>query len=83
MKSDSTNTVLNFVLAVLVLAGVVFALQTIFRTRELRSISLQATMARNGLVQEQALFNDCMEYSKAHPAINAILKSVESKPAKH
>ena len=74
---------MNLVLAVLVLAGVLFALQTIFRTRELRSISLQVNMARNGLVQEQAFFNECVEYSKTHPSITPILQSVESKSAKH
>jgi hypothetical protein len=83
MKSGTTNTVLTLALAVLVLAGVLFALQTIFRTRELRSISTQANLANSGLVREQAFFNDCLIYSKTHPAINSILESVESKPAKH
>lgn len=83
MKSGTTNAVLTLMLAVLVLAGVLFALQTIFRTRELRSISMQANVANSGLVREQAFFNDCLIYSKTHPAINSILESVESKPATH
>ncbi len=83
MKSGATNSFLTFILALLVLAGVLFALQTIFRTRELRSISSQANLANSGLVREQAFFNDCLIYSKTHPAINSILESVEAKPAKH
>ena len=83
MKCNTTNTVLTLILAVLVLGGVLFALQTIFRTRELRSISLQATMANSTLMQEQALFNDCLEYSKTHPAITPILESVQSRAARH
>jgi hypothetical protein len=83
MKCNTTNTVLTLILAVLVLGGVLFALQTIFRTRELRSISLQANMANSTLMQEQALFNDCLEYSKTHPAITPILESVQSRAARH
>jgi len=83
MKCETTNTVLTLILAVLVLGGVLFALQTIFRTRELRSISLQANMANSTLMQEQALFNDCLEYSKTHPAITPILESVQSRAARH
>ena len=33
MKNDNITTALNLVLAVLAILGVVFALQTIFRTR--------------------------------------------------
>jgi hypothetical protein len=83
MKSETTNTVLTLVLAVLVLAGVVFALQTIFRAREFRTISIQANIANNTLLQEQALFNDCQEYSKTHPAMTPILESVQARNAKH
>jgi hypothetical protein len=83
MKCETTNTVLTLILAVLVLGGVLFALQTIFRTRELRSISLQANMANSTLMQEQALFNDCLEYSKTHPAITPILESVQPRAARH
>jgi len=83
MKCETTNTVLTLILAVLVLGGVLFALQTIFRTRELRTISLQANMANSTLMQEQALFNDCLEYSKTHPAITPILESVQSRAARH
>jgi hypothetical protein len=83
MKSETTNTVLTLVLAVLVLAGVLFALRTIVLTKEFRTISIQANMANNTLLQEQALFNDCQEYSKTHPAMTPILESVQTRNAKH
>jgi hypothetical protein len=83
MKCETTNTVLTLALAVLVLGGVLFALQTIFRTREFRTISIQANLANNTLLQEQSLFNDCVEYSKTHPAMTPILESIQARAAKH
>ncbi len=81
MKCDTTNTVLTLVLAVLVLAGVLFALQTILRTRAFGSMNVQLNFARNSLIQEQSLFNDCLEYGKTHPDINRVLQPFEAKPA--
>ena len=80
MKSDMTNTILTLVLAVLVLAGVLLTLQTILRTREFGSMSAQVNFARNSLLQEQALFNDCLQYSKTHPDMNRVLQPFEAKP---
>ena len=74
MKYETTNTVLTFILGVLVLLGVIFALKTINQTRELRSLANQAMAVNTGLIREQAFFNDCLEYSKAHPDIQPILK---------
>lgn len=81
MKCDTTNTVLTLVLAVLVLASVLLTLQTMLRTREFGSMNAQLNFARNSLIQEQALFNDCQEYGKTHPDINRVLQPFESKPA--
>ena len=82
MKSETTNTVLTFILGALVFLGVVFALKTINRTHELRSLTFQATTANMELIREQAFFNDCLEYSKTHPDINRILQPV-TKSAVH
>lgn len=76
MKSGTTNTVLTLVLAVLLLGDVLFALQTILRTREFRSMTARVNFARTSLIQEQALFTECQEYGKTHPAIKPILESV-------
>jgi hypothetical protein len=80
MKCETTNTVLNFVLGALVLLGVLFALQTVFRTRELRSLQM-AIPEKNYMMTVQALANDALEYGKTHPDINRILQPVQSKPA--
>ena len=70
MKNDTTTTLLNFVLAVLVILGVVFALMTMSRTRELRQLSLAAAAANNNIMRANALLNDVANY-------NATAKSPE------
>jgi len=83
MKCETTDTVLKFVLAVLVILAVVFALQTIFRTRELRSLTQQATMDQNNLMRMQTLYNDALAYSQKNPSpdLTHILQAVQAKPA--
>lgn len=83
MKSETTNTILKFVLGVLVILAVVFALQTIFRTRELRSLTGQATMANNNLLRIQSLYNDALAYSQKNPSpeLTRILQAASAKPA--
>jgi hypothetical protein len=49
MKCETTNTILTWVLAVLVLAGVLFALKTIFRARELRMVQGQAVACQTNM----------------------------------
>jgi hypothetical protein len=85
MKSDTTDTILKYVLAVLVILAVVFALQTVFRTRELRSLSGQAAMARENMLRVQALYNDALAYSQKNPSpeLTRILQTVQTKPATH
>ena len=83
MKSDTITTVLNLVLAVFVVLGVAFALLTIFRVREFRTVQLQASFANNALMRVQALANDAAAYnqSKQDPNITRLLQSIQAKPA--
>jgi hypothetical protein len=83
MKNDTTTTVLNFVLAALVILGVVFALLAMNRTRELRQMSLNATIANNALMRAQGLANDVATYnvSAKSPELTRILQSIQPKPA--
>jgi hypothetical protein len=85
MKNDTTTTVLNFVLAALVILGVVFALLTMNRTRELRQLSLNATTANSALMRAQALANDATAFnaSAKNPDLTRILQSIQPKPAAH
>jgi hypothetical protein len=63
---------LTFALGVFAVAGVIFALQTIFLIRELRQLTAQATVANNTLLQiqgpAQALFNDVTAFNKNNPS---------------
>jgi hypothetical protein len=82
MKSDMTNTILTFALGVLVVAGVIFALQTIFLTREFRSLSVQATVANASLMQVQSLYNDAVAYNQknSYPELTKMLQATQAKP---
>ena len=83
MKNDNITTALNLVLAVLAILGVIFALQTIFRTRELRSLQMQATQANGYRMAVESLANDAVAYSKKNPNsdILRILQPAQAKPA--
>jgi hypothetical protein len=83
MKCEMTNTVLKFALAALVVLAVVFALQTIFRTRELRSLIQQENMDKNNLMLMQSVYNDTLAYTQKNPSpdLTHILQAVQAKPA--
>ena len=85
MKTDTTTTVLNFVLALMVLLGVVFALLTMSRTRELRVLTTNANFANSSLMRAQSLANDVAAYnaSAKSPELTRILQAVQPKPAAH
>lgn len=63
MKNDTTTTLLNFVLAILVILGVVFALTTISRTRDLRQLQSRAQILQINSLRLQALANDAAIYN--------------------
>lgn len=83
MKCDTTNTILTFVLGFLAVLGVIFALQTIFLTRQFRSLQIQAMQSQNGLMRIQALVNDTEAYSQKSPTpeLTRILQIPKGKPA--
>lgn len=83
MKNDNITTALNLVLAVLVILGVIFALRTIFLTRELRSLQIQATQANAYRMAVESLANDALAYSQKNPNSDLlrILQPAQAKPA--
>ena len=85
MKSDGTTTLLNFVLWMLVILGVVFAIWGITRQRELRQLTTSATIANARLLQAQSLLNDATVFnaSAKNPDLTRILQSIQPKPAAH
>ncbi|MEI6194267.1 MAG: hypothetical protein WCS42_08045 [Verrucomicrobiota bacterium] len=83
MKCETTNTILTFVLGLLAIAGVIFALQTIFLTREFRALTVQATIANNSLMQVQALAQDVAAYNQKSPSpeLTKLLSVAQATPA--
>lgn len=79
MKCDTTNTVLTWVLGALVLLGALFALQTIFRMREFRTLQAQAITCQSSMGRLNSLFNESIQYGKTHPDINRVLQPFEAK----
>ena len=83
MKNDNITTALNLVLAVLAILGVVFALQTIFRVRALRTLQVQATQANAYRMAVESIAQDAIAYSQKNPnpEIQRILAPALTKPA--
>lgn len=81
MKCETTNTVLTWVLGALVLLGALFAMQTIFRMREFRTLQAQAVACQSSLNRLNLLLNEGLQYGKTHPDINRVLQPFEAKSA--
>lgn len=87
MKNDSTTTVLNIVLAALIVLGVLFALLGISRARELRHLQplaqVQVQQFQQAMAKAQALLNDAMAYNATakNPEMTQIIQSVQNQPA--
>jgi hypothetical protein len=86
MKCETTNTILTFVLGVLILLDVLFALRTINSTREFRSLEIQASQAQAALLQVQqveSIGNDAMAYNQKNPSpeLTRILQTAQVKSA--
>jgi hypothetical protein len=84
MKNDNLTTALNLILAVLAILGVIFALQSIFRTRTLRALQIQATQANAYRMAVEAIAQDAIAYSQKYPnaEIQRILQPAQPAPAK-
>ena len=82
MKADTTTTVLNFILAALVILGVVFALLAMNRTREFRQLNVNAAFANNALLRAQGLANDTAAFNASvkSPELARILQTIQPKP---
>jgi hypothetical protein len=85
MKCDSTNCILTFVLGVLLVISVLFALRTISHTHELRSLTIQASQVQTSILQMQSLINDVAVYNQRTPSpeLTKLLQSIQAKPTAH
>ena len=76
MKSNALTTILTGVLAFSVLLSVIFCLQFIFLTRDIRSINAQVNGINTYRASLGALYDDCVAYSERNQAIIPVLESV-------
>ena len=87
MKNDTTSTILNFVLAVLVILGVVFAWFSIKRQHDLRAMqqNLQGrmVMVQNNTLRAQQLAADALAFNGKSPTaeLTRILQAVQTPAA--
>ena len=68
--------ILQGALALSLVLSAYFCYLQLKMTRDARSLSMQLNMVNAERAGFQALFNDCLEYSKKNPAIDPLLKSV-------
>ena len=80
MKSDMTNSILTFILGVLAVLGVIFALRTMFLTRDFRTMQQQAVQCQTILMRVQALANETAAYNQKTPSpeLLRILQSAQA-----
>jgi hypothetical protein len=76
MKNNLFTTVLTWLLATSVVLSIVFCLQYVFRTREMRRIQGEVSMYQQRHQFLNVLINDVVEYSKRDPGIDPVLESV-------
>ncbi|HTY89101.1 MAG TPA: hypothetical protein VMB80_16765 [Candidatus Acidoferrum sp.] len=83
MKNDNLTTVLNLVLAVMAILGVIFAFRTIFITRTLRTLQIQAAQANAYTMGVESLAQDAYAYYQKNPnaELQRILPPIQTKPA--
>jgi hypothetical protein len=82
MKSDPMVTVMNFVLGVLIILSLLFTYLTLSRTRELRSLTLTATVDNNNLIRANSLLTDVINYNAQakSPELARIVQSIQQQP---
>ena len=80
MKTNGTTTIINWALAVAVVALAIFAVQYFFKTREVRNLQSKIVEYQNKQQFLNNLIAECVEYSKRNAAIDPILEANNIKP---
>lgn len=68
MKCETTNLILTAALGVLVVLGVIFALQTINRSRELNTLQIESMAINQNYLKLQSLANEVSAYNQKYPS---------------
>lgn len=76
MKSKPIIMILQGALALSLVLSVVFCLQSIFLSRDLRTLNYQMASIQGYRNRVQAIVNDCALYSQQNPAIRPYLEAV-------
>ncbi|HEV2330398.1 MAG TPA: hypothetical protein VGY56_16575 [Verrucomicrobiae bacterium] len=81
MKSETLNGILTFILGILVVAGVVLALNVAFVTHSSRALQQAALLSKVNLARVQGVFTDTKAYYEKNPTpeLARILQSVQTK----
>ena len=84
MKSETLNGVLTFVLGVLVVFGVYFALRVTFVMHDTRMLQSQAVFANTRIIEAKALIADTQAYNQKNPSVELqrILQSLQPATSK-
>jgi hypothetical protein len=82
MRNDATTTILNFVLATTIIAGVVCGYLSIKRTRDQRNLAPVAMQLNSKMMMVQSLVTDVNSYNQQakSPEIAKMLQTLLSKP---
>ena len=83
MKNDITTTFLNFVLAVLVVLCVVFAILYLQRTQKVRQLQSRFQMVQINIANAESLGRDAALYNQTarNPELAQILQRAMGSPA--
>ncbi|MGH7943355.1 MAG: hypothetical protein ACREFR_20030 [Limisphaerales bacterium] len=81
MKNETLNGVLTFILGVLVVLGVIFALRVVNVSHEMRQLETAAAIDNNKLNLAQAVLNETVAYNNKfkNPQLTSILNAVKVK----
>lgn len=82
MNRNTNNSILTGVLAVCLLASVIFCLQFVFQTRELRKLSADVNSLNMARSRIQMISSACMEYAKTNSTLDSVLEGVGLNPKK-
>jgi hypothetical protein len=82
MRNDTLNGILTFVLGVLVVLGVIFALRVVNIMHETRVLGSAAVQANGNMARAQGLLNEAVAYNKKYPnpQLTSILESLQTRP---
>ncbi len=75
MRSNPLTTALTWILGTSVILSVIFSIQFLFRTRELRTLQGQLGQIQATQQRLNQLLNDVAEYGSHNPAIKPVLES--------